>query len=117
MATVTTVVLDCADPGSLAEFYRGLTGGEITYSDPDFATLGIGGPVQLAFQRVEDHQPAPWPGGQGNTHLDLEVADLDQAIADVLALGASRPEFQPGEGKWVVLADPAGHVFCLTTGE
>jgi hypothetical protein len=33
--------------------------------------------------------------------------------AELLALGATRPEFQPGNGDWVVLADPAGHVFCL----
>jgi len=27
--------------------------------------------------------------------------------------GATRPQFQPGDGDWTVLADPAGHVFCL----
>jgi hypothetical protein len=117
MATVTTVVLNCADPAPLAEFYRGLTDGEITYSDPDFVTLGIGGPVQLAFQRVEDYQRPIWPGGAGGTHLDVQVADLDQSTDDLVGKGASRPEFQPGEGKWVVLADPAGHVFCVTTGD
>jgi catechol 2,3-dioxygenase-like lactoylglutathione lyase family enzyme len=115
MATITTVVLDCADPAALAEFYRDLTDGEITYSDPDFVVLG--GPVALAFQRVDDYRPQVWPGGAGGAHLDVQVDDVEQTTAKLLAQGASKPEFQPGDGKWVVLADPSGHVFCVTTGE
>jgi hypothetical protein len=41
------------------------------------------------------------------------VADLAEAERELLALGAARPEFQPGAGDWVVLTDPAGHPLCL----
>jgi hypothetical protein len=44
--------------------------------------------------------------------LDLSVEDLDAAEERVLALGAVKPDFQPGE-TWRVFADPAGHPFCL----
>jgi hypothetical protein len=34
----------------------------------------------------------------------------------LLAHGAEKPEFQPDEGRRVVLTDPGAHPFCLTTG-
>lgn len=45
-------------------------------------------------------------------HLDVIVDDLDNAEADVLGLGATRHESQPGTSFRVFL-DPAGHPFCL----
>ncbi|MFG2088608.1 VOC family protein [Spirillospora sp. NPDC048824] len=36
--------------------------------------------------------------------------------AEVGALGASRPEFQPGGGEWTVLTDPEGHPLCIAEG-
>jgi hypothetical protein len=45
-------------------------------------------------------------------HLDIEVKDLDAAIADAVALGARVAEFQPQDNVRVLL-DPAGHPFCL----
>jgi catechol-2,3-dioxygenase len=46
------VVLDCPDPRVLAEFYRALMGGEITYADDDWVNLRDGGNVLLSFQRA-----------------------------------------------------------------
>lgn len=112
-ATLSTIILDCADPRALAEFYRTLTGWEVTSADDDAVYLG-GGPVQLAFQRVAHYEPPTWPDGGTQAHLDLTVADVTAAVADLLAAGAGRPEFQPGDGGWVVLTDPAGHPFCLS---
>jgi hypothetical protein len=45
-------------------------------------------------------------------HLDFQVADLDDAVAEALALGAKLSPTQPQEHVRV-LADPAGHPFCL----
>ncbi|GGM48291.1 hypothetical protein GCM10007977_057330 [Dactylosporangium sucinum] len=42
---------------------------------------------------------------------------MEAAAAELMASGASRPAFQPGDGGgWLVLTDPAGHPFCLTAG-
>lgn len=111
-ARLTTIVLDCADPGRLAEFYRAVTGWEVTSSDADSAYLGNGG-VQLAFVRVDGYEPPAWPGPAKQAHLDFQVDDLELEVKRLEALGATKPEFQPGEGEWTVLADPQGHLLCL----
>ena len=45
-------------------------------------------------------------------HLDVVVEDLDTAEREVVALGATRSEHQPG-ATFRVFLDPAGHPFCL----
>ncbi|MFI0357468.1 VOC family protein [Actinomadura sp. 9N407] len=115
IAEPTAIIIDCADPRSLAEFYRKVTGWEITDSDDDSAYLGEG-PIQLAFQRVPGYQGPGWPDKAKHAHLDFKVADPDVATKELLALGATKPDFQPGEGEWTVLTDPEGHPFCIAAG-
>lgn len=112
-ATCSAVVIDSADPAALAEFYRRLTGLDVSYGDDTFVYLGDG-PVKLGFQRVDGYSALNWPDPAKHAHIDFAVADLDRAVNDVVALGAGRPGFQPGGDSWVVLTDPEGHPFCLT---
>ncbi|MGI5241673.1 VOC family protein [Dactylosporangium sp. CA-139066] len=116
MATLSTIIFDCADPGALAEFYRKATGWEVASADDDFVYLGDGGPVQLAFQRVAGYRAPGWPDDAKQAHLDLKVDDVERAAAELVASGATRPQFQPGDGGWLVLLDPAGHPFCIAAG-
>ncbi|MET9631699.1 VOC family protein [Lentzea sp. NPDC006480] len=112
-AQLTTIVLDCADPGQLAEFYKAVTGWEVTSSGDDYAYLGGDGKIQLAFVKVEGYEPPAWPGPAKQAHLDFQVDDVEVSVKELLALGATRPEFQPGGDGWTVLADPQGHLLCL----
>ncbi len=116
IAKMRAVVLDCPDPRALAEFYRSLVGGEITYADDDWVNLRDGGSVILSFQRSEDYRPPVWPSAENpqQFHLDVTVEDVDEAEPKVLALGARRAETQPGiDWNWRVYLDPVGHPFCL----
>ena len=45
-------------------------------------------------------------------HFDFQVADLDLAVAEAVALGATVADDQPNEHVRVLL-DPAGHPFCV----
>ena len=114
VARLTAVVLDCADPHKLAEFYGELTGWRVEYGEPEWVTLNTGTGLRICFQESPDHVPPVWPDPTGpqQAHLDFAVEDLDEAEERVLALGAVKPDFQPGE-TWRVYADPAGHPFCL----
>jgi hypothetical protein len=116
-ADLGAIVFDCANPADLAAFYRAATGWNETYSDDEYVYLGNGGPVQLAFQRIEGYESPGWPNPAKHAHLDLKVADLVQAEKELVAAGATRPDFQPGDGKWVVLLDPEGHPFCIAPAE
>ena len=114
-AGITT--LDCADPEALAAFYRAATGLEpAKESDGEFAGLRREDGFFFGFQRVDGYRAPQWPDQAvpQQSHLDFVVDDLDEAEAELLALGATKPEHQPGGDRWRVLVDPAGHPFCLT---
>ncbi|MGY5045433.1 VOC family protein [Streptomyces sp. 900105755] len=114
---LTAITLDCPDPEALAAFYRQATGLELhPKSNCDFAGLNCDDGLFIGFQRVDDYQAPRWPDQTvpQQFHLDFEVDDLDEAEAVLLALGADKPEYQPGGDRWRVLADPSGHPFCLT---
>lgn len=114
---LATIILDSADPAKLAEFYTAATGWEPSYTDDTFVFIGDSGSVRLGFQRVADYQGPGWPDDRKHAHLDFTVPDVDQAVTTLLGLGARKPDFQPGKEDWTVLADPEGHLFCLSQGE
>jgi hypothetical protein len=70
----------------------------------------------LAVQTWPDYERPTWPAVPGRqqmmAHLDIEVSDLDAAVADAQALGATLAAHQPQPSVRVML-DPAGHPFCL----
>jgi catechol 2,3-dioxygenase-like lactoylglutathione lyase family enzyme len=117
VARLQVVVIDCADPATLAAFYGAVLGASVESTEDDWVQLTASGGTALAFQRAADHRPPRWPGSEApqQMHLDLEVDDLDAGEAAVVALGARRHEVQPGE-TFRVFLDPAGHPFCLVVG-
>lgn len=114
---LSAITLDCPDPLALLAFYQQATGLEPhPKSDADFAGITREDGLFIGFQRVEDYRAPRWPAQTvpQQFHLDFSVPDLDEAEAQLMELGAGKPEYQPGEGKWWrVLTDPAGHPFCL----
>lgn len=112
------VVLDCANVRELADFYRALLGGTVNQPDrrwsvdDDFATLHTDTGV-LAFHRVADFHPPRWPdpAAPQQFHLDIEVDDLTEAQRQVIDSGGTLLHADPRG--WRVMADPAGHPFCL----
>lgn len=119
IADLFAVTLDCPAPRDLARFYQGFAGGEISWSNDDFAVLSGRGGLRLDFQRVPNPRPADWPAPTSarRAHLDFSVDDLAAAESHVLGLGAVLADHQPGGERFRVFVDPAGHVFCLTSRE
>ncbi len=123
-------VLDAVDVRGLAEFYRDLLGlayrpgDEPPSSGPDHAdwlvlVAGDGG-RRLAFQQVERLEPTTWPTPDVpmQMHLDLTVTDVDELGRHrdrALSLGATLllDRSADAEEPLYVLADPAGHPFCV----
>jgi hypothetical protein len=104
------VIVDCPDPGVLANFYSTLLNQPITYVSDDFVVVAANETTSgIAFQRVPDHRAPTWPDGTvpQQLHFDVMVENVADAAPWVLALGAVKLD---GED---VFADPAGHPFCL----
>jgi predicted enzyme related to lactoylglutathione lyase len=112
IAKFLAVNIDCAEPKRLAEFYAAVFGYEIQYAEDSYAGIGDG-TMTIYFQQNLDRKPAAWPGSDKQFHLDVRVPDVKRAVQDYLELGAVKPDFQPDETSYVVLADPEGHLFCV----
>jgi catechol 2,3-dioxygenase-like lactoylglutathione lyase family enzyme len=111
------VVIDAPDPPALAAFYAQVLGWQVVGDDPDHAVVAPpSGVAYLAVQRNVDFRPPVWPpepgGQQMMLHLDVEVVELDAAVADAVRLGARLAPHQ-SQASVRVLVDPAGHPFCL----
>ena len=108
-----SVVIDCPDPGRLANFYGQLLDWNVQV-DPGWAEAKSDYGHLICFQQVADYQPPDWPTQERpqQFHLDIMVDELDAAEAAVLELGATLAEHQPGT-TFRVFLDPAGHPFCL----
>lgn len=116
MSTITSITLSCSDPAGLARFYREATGYEVIYESPDSVYLSGSDGVRLGFDRVDGYEPAPWsstvlPG----MRMDLTADNLVETEQFVLSLGATRPGHELDTDSWIFLADPEGHLFCLTS--
>jgi predicted enzyme related to lactoylglutathione lyase len=115
VGSLDAVTIDCADPLELARFWGAMFGTEIdsTLGDqPHYVDLqpGPGVPV-LRFQRVPDEKIT-----KNRLHLDMLVEKLDQARANVEALGGRRAPGKPFTEygwSWIVMLDPEGNEFCL----
>lgn len=120
IANYSYPALDCPDPLALASFYSQLSGYEMEPLgdfDPEKVTwycLLRDGHEVICFQRIDNYVAPTWPVGPvpQQMHLDFQVKDLDKAEAQVLALGATKAEFQSATNFRVYL-DPVGHPFCL----
>jgi len=113
IAKLAMLNLDCANPPRQAEFYARVLGWDVTHSQDEYAMVSGTG-TSIGFGRMEPYAAPKWPDPDNGKrfHLDLHVDDLDKAEQQCLDLGATKPDFQPGE-RWRVLLDPDGQPFCI----
>lgn len=116
---LTAAVLGSPDPRALARFYQRLLGWRLRDDEDGWATLRpADGGTGLSFQLERHHVPPVWPPEPGTqqmqTHLDLEVDDLEAACALAEEAGARHLGGHDAPEEVVrVYADPDGHPFCL----
>ncbi|HEU4420906.1 MAG TPA: VOC family protein [Pilimelia sp.] len=107
---VGDIVIDCADPERLAQFWCGVLGYRIF--DRDETGVAIRGATvspDILFIRVPERKAT-----KNRMHFDICPTDRgqDEELARLLDLGARRSSIV-GSGSWVVLEDPEGNEFCL----
>ena len=113
MAATLGLVLDCADPDALAGFWSAALG----YTNLGGAGAYVmlvdeeGRQPKLLLQRVAEPKTA-----KNRVHFDIETPAVDDEVARLEALGATRVVAEPIEEhgtRWVVMADPEGNEFCV----
>lgn len=105
------LVLDCADPGRLAEFWAPALGyldlgliGSYALLLPD----GRPGP-KLLLQQVPEPKTT-----KNRMHLDIETRDIETEAARLEALGARRvraDQIHEHGTSWILMTDPEGNEF------
>ena len=110
------LVLDCADPERLAEFWAPALGYVNLGAAGSYVALfpnGAPGP-KLLLQQVAEPKTV-----KNRMHFDIEVADIQAEAVRLVALGATRV----GEGPctehgstWLLMSDPEGNEFCVCDG-
>lgn len=113
---LSSPTLNAPDSRALATFYAALTGGAVTYADDDWAVMN-GPNGRIDVQTVADYTPPTWPGDAQpvRMHLDFYVADLEPGVAHAVQCGATLAQHQPNAAHCIVMIDPIGYPFCLST--
>ena len=110
------LVLDCADPERLAEFWGPALGYlNLGNAGAYVALLPDGRPgPKLLLQRVPEPKAV-----KNRMHFDIEVADIRTEIGRLVALGATQVSEAPCSehgSTWVLMLDPEGNEFCVCDG-
>ena len=113
------VTLDAPNGRELARFYARLLDWQLFESEgADGASVAPSenAGYNLGFQTERRYVRPVWPAEEGkpqmSMHLEIEVDDLDEAVAHAVSVGAEVAAYQPQSTVRVML-DPAGHPFCL----
>ena len=110
------VVLDCADPERLAEFWSKALG----YTVAGFAEQWgmLNGPREgdvLLLQKVPEPKT-----GKNRMHIDIVASDIESKVSELEGLGAQRlsgaKPLHQFKSEWIVMADPEGNEFCVCKG-
>ncbi|MDP9226446.1 MAG: VOC family protein [Actinomycetota bacterium] len=129
MSAKIQIVIDCADPARVIEFWAAALGYEIQFptgTEEERQLLaehpGLEGSAaaavdpegirpRLFLQRVPEPKV-----GKNRVHVDLHVPDIHAEAKRLTALGATvlHPDAVGVFGeRWIVMADPEGNEFCL----
>ena len=119
---VSNTGINCTNAFELSEWWKSVIGYSDAPGDPNevgdeecmIVDLDTG--HRLLFTEVDDLQDP-----EGRIHLDLAPVDRrrDEEIERVLGLGASEvaDRRNPDGTGWMVLADPAGNLFCIVRSD
>jgi predicted enzyme related to lactoylglutathione lyase len=113
MAAKLGLVLDCADPDKLADFWSRAIGYTVLGGAGSYVLLvdGTGNQPKLLLQRVGEPK-----AGKNRMHFDIETSDVDEEVERLERLGAHRIEpdaIEEHGSRWVVMTDPEGNEFCV----
>ena len=114
--TTIGIVLDCADPQRLGEFWAAALRYTVSGGAGSYVLLEdrSGHQPKLLLQGVPESKTA-----KNRMHFDIETPSVDEEVSRLQRLGATCVEVAPRAEhghRWVVMADPEGNEFCVCDG-
>lgn len=107
------VVIDCGNPGALAEFWSGFTGYEVTRVYDDWATIAAeDGSARVGFQQVPEGKLVRTGSTSTRRQGRGSRGEGDRGPRRYAPLGE-----RGSEDPFVVFADPEGNEFCIVRDE
>ena len=123
-ASIASITVDCADALVVGTFWSAVLGRPLDDgASSDFAAIAFAGRRDTAgwaplgpgeqptwlFVRVPEPKSA-----KNRLHLDLAAPDVEEEVARLVWLGATRVTDTDEYGyTWTVMADPEGNEFCV----
>ena len=115
------LAIDCGEAPPVARFYERLLGFEVRDLGPRWAQLwDPAGGVHLNIQGEDSYERPTWPEKAGEQakmmHFEVQVDDLEAAVATALEAGGTEAPWQPPDRnreRIRIMLDPAGHPLCL----
>jgi len=109
------VVIDCADPKRLAEFWKAALGWQPIHQAKEVIVMAEpsdSGPM-LVLLRVPEAKTV-----KNRVHIDVNPVGctVEEEAERLVGLGARRIDIGQGKQPWVVMADPEGNEFCVCPG-
>jgi hypothetical protein len=103
---LAAVIIDCADPRPVAQFYVEAAGGEVVRDDPDGVWIRFSG-NNVIFRQVAGYRPPSWPEAdeQMQVHFDFSAADMPATRKRLCELGARVAEHQPHDPDLLTVID------------
>jgi predicted enzyme related to lactoylglutathione lyase len=106
------IVIDVSNLDRAASFWSGVLGVPFGPSVmPQFRRANLVSGLHVVLQLVPERK-----ADKNRVHVDIEVADLGEALRRVEALGGSKVRLVEDEGfdPLYICADPDGNEFCVT---
>src|SRR5436190_10431687 len=107
----TELVIDCADPARVADFWAAVLGWSKSGEGDELEVAGPpGSGPTLLFTRVPEPKTV-----KNRLHIDVNPVgcEQEQEVERLIGLGARHADVGQGQQTWVVLADPEGNEFCV----
>jgi len=107
VGSLAYVVVNTRDQRVAVAFWQAVLGREVGKAEFPFTDLVAPGELTVSIQQVERYR------GGHEIHIDLRVADLEVAVAEVERLGGRLVKRWPDDWRCATMSDPDGNHFCL----
>lgn len=107
--------IEAAKPRPLAQFWMRALNWTLVHGTPDAVVIAPTSirPIPADYLALLFVAGRPEQFGRSRMVFDLAPTDRDAEIRRLEQLGASRIDVDPGDHRWVMMADPEGNQFCV----